>query len=187
MSLSLPPLSDELDLLATPTELETFGEEDLPEAKALLLLQNASTTVRDYCGWRINRSTEVLLLDVYGSSRVWLPSLLVHDVQEVLADGVVLDSASDYSWTANGQLAFTGATIARLQVTVDHGHTVVPPSVRAIVLSLALRAHLNPAAHGSESAAGMQTGYAGGVLQSGGLLGSEEQVLDRRYRIFSRP
>jgi hypothetical protein len=184
--ISLPPLTESFDLLATVEELELFGEEDISEAKAVMLLQNATDTVRAYCGWRIDRTTEVVRVDVTGGSRVVLPTLLVHEVSEVLADGLPLVATTDYAWSSNGQLAFTGATVAALQVTMDHGYSTVPPAVRAVVLSLALRAHLNPAAHGSEAAAGVATGYAGGVLKSGGLLEAEMNVLDR-FRLPPRP
>lgn len=172
-------------LLAFPVELELFGEEDLTDAKAELLLANASGIVRDYCGWRLDRATEDLVVDVVDAGRVLLPSLYVRDVEAVLLDDVEMAS-TDWAWSFNGQLAFVGSG-ARLTVTLDHGYDPVPPAVRAVVLALALRMHLNPAGHGSEAApGGVQTGFGGGVLNSGGLLDREMQVLDR-YRVPGRP
>lgn len=141
-----------MDLLAQPSDLESLGEEGLPEAQARFLLQSATDLVRRACGWQISSVTETLTVDGTGGSLLFLPTLHLRDVTGVRVDG---SPVTIPAWSTDGVLE-GGFPRGRRNIAVDalHGYVSVPQDVALLVARLALRAHLNPADALSESFAG---------------------------------
>jgi hypothetical protein len=146
-----------VDLLAQPDDLQALGEEGIPDDRARFLLAGATGTVRRVCGWEISTARETFTLDGTGGRLLLLPTLLLRDVAGVRVNGSPVTS---YGWSSHGVLEGSWPR-GRRNVTVDvvHGYDPVPTDVVQLVASLALRAHLNPAAALSESFAGSSTSW----------------------------
>jgi len=105
-------------------------------------LEAAEAAVRAYCQWHVAPvTTETLVLDADGGSRLFLPSNHVVAVTAVRAAGTALD-ASAYDWTSTGVLRRLGGALwpyagRSVEVDLTHGHE--PAEVAWIVKQIADR------------------------------------------------
>ena len=173
--------------LATGPDLQVFLQDpDLDQFAADLAVKIASSDIRDHVGWSISQETAVqLTLDGRGERRIFLPTLLLTDVAEVVEDGVTLVADDDYQWSRSGFIRRINARWPykerSIQPTITHGYATVPDSVRGVCLAVAGRIVNNPENVTSYSIDGVseRTGTAATVLVSVGLLDSEKKTLGR--------
>jgi len=144
--------------LASTPALGAFLGSDIAAAdqvRAALVLNQASKAIRNYCGWTITQETLTgAAVDGNGRQRLWLPTLLLTAVAEVVLDGRTLVYDVDYQWTSDGMLYRpTGwpHTPRILSVTYTQGYEAVPDDVAGVCLSIAARRFENPVAYRRES------------------------------------
>jgi hypothetical protein len=162
-------------------------------------LAQAEAMVRAYCGWHIAPSRDTTaVLDGGGGHTLLLRSLYVTDVASVTEDGVLLDPATDYTWSEAGILhrlgiAYYGqsygqpfgygwwsSTLRGITVEFTHGYAEVPPDVTAVVQAAAQRLTDNPTGLASQTVGPFTEQY--GTATSGMFASSDMAVLDR-YRL----
>lgn len=121
----------------------------------MLVLNQASAAIRQYCGWNITQETLTgAAVDGNGRQRLWLPTLRLTDVAEVVLDGVTLTYDVHYTWTSDGMLyrqAGWPHSPRILSVTYTHGYETPPDDVVGVCLSIAARRFENPIAYRRES------------------------------------
>jgi hypothetical protein len=130
----------------------------------------ADQAIRDYCGWHIApTTTETVTVDGTGLAMLFLPSLHVESVSEVVDAGVPLVADLDYWLRPGGVLVrsnligWTGR-VGGVQLVITHGFAEVPADLVGVAADLAGR---------------LELGAAGGVVTSGGFaLSGLNQGLD---------
>ncbi len=136
-----------MEPLASVEELRTHLQSDIGEEIAALALAGASGFVRDYCRWHVApvEADVTFTLDGNGRAVLTLPTLRLGAVDEVRVGGVVV---TDYTASRRGQLYRSAGWYAGwngIEVDVaEHGYDSTPEGVRAVVLTLASRAVVNP-------------------------------------------
>lgn len=141
----------------TVAELAAWVGKDVSElntAQAELVLDVASEAIRSACGWGITQQVSSVTLDGSGSPFLWLPTLMLTDVQSVIERSELLGYPLDYTWATNGRLirsGFWSPGVNTVSVTFTHGYVQVPGVVRAVCLSLAGRSMSNPQSFRSHS------------------------------------
>lgn len=135
---------------ATPAELASWLQvASVDTATATLQLNIATSDITTWCGWSIAQETDTeMSVDVgeHGHLRVWLPTLRLTAVSEVVDDETTL-TTDQYRFTRNGSLIRTDGkcwTCKTVTATVTHGHETVPDIVKGVCLSVAGRAYTNP-------------------------------------------
>lgn len=101
----------------------------------------AQDMIRAYCGWHIAPSeTHTVILDGKGGTTLFLPSLHVTAIVEIVADGVTLP-ASAYEWSEFGAVDRVGGYWPRkyrsIEVEFTHGYPTCPLEVREFLKQLA--------------------------------------------------
>lgn len=135
---------------ATAAELASWLQvASVDTATANLQLNIASNAIRTYCGWSISQETDVEeTVDGECRHRVWLPTLRLTAVSEVLDDADTL-TPDDYQFTRRGSLIRQGTRYwwsNEVTVTYTHGWDPVPDVVKGVCLAIAGRGYLNPVA-----------------------------------------
>lgn len=115
-------------------------------------LDEAESIVRDFCGWHIAPVRTGETFTVYRGlcGRVYLPTLKLVAVTEILVEGSTAADLSHFAWDAAGWVEpragyvwpYLGAN--SLTITFSHGYVDVPPSVQGVVQSIAQRSVGNP-------------------------------------------
>lgn len=125
------------------------------QVRAAMALNQSSAAIRAYCGWSITQETVTGgAVDGNGRQRVWLPTLRLTEVAEVVLDGRTLTYDVDYTWTSDGMLYRPSGwpMVPRaLSVTYTHGYQFPPADVVGVCLSIAARRFENPIAYRRES------------------------------------
>lgn len=139
----------------------------------------AEKLVRDYCGWHVAPVvTETITLDGTGSRRLFLPSLKVLDVRDVLVKGEPVDP-SGYSWSEAGILYRGGGWpdgYRNVVLTLEHGHEA--EGVRWIVDGIVERRKAAPAGRVISVRVGQRgMGYEHGAGSSTRLFQDERDAL----------
>lgn len=173
--------------LATVEQLGGFlGAPVTDVASATLLLDAASSTVRDYCHWPISRTgPETTVLDGPGARVLQLPALHVVDIDSIEVDGVLLDPSA-YRWSVIGLVkrldgGFWPDTYQSISVVWTYGYEPVPDSILAVVCGMAGRGLDNPKGRAAEALGDYSVTYARtGAGPS--LIGSDTTILDH-YRL----
>lgn len=123
--------------MTSPEDLIKFRQGDEQTA-----IDAATRDVRDYCGWHVGPSRrETLRVLGKGGETVWLPSLHVTEIHELLVDGRGV-ALKDLHVSRNGRvLRRTGRFRANAVVEADvtHGHDPIPASVVEVVHARASR------------------------------------------------
>lgn len=174
--------------LATVEEISAASGGAWPvEAKAVArICQAANQQVRSYCGWHIfPRVKQEIILDGEGTSTILLPSLLVHDVEEVAIRsrpstsqaGEEYEPIGEYEWSKIGLLRRHGAGFpARyrsIRVVLDHGYEEVPADIAQVVIELALTALAAPAGITREQTGAISVSYG---ARAGSIQFSHSQL-----------
>lgn len=187
---------------ATPDELAThmglsFTAEDIDRAQ--LLLDNATGLIQS----EARQTIEKVVGDVAELRGTWSRVLQLPERPVTAVSGVTLTDPAgiavpltegvDYSWDRLGRLrrlgsiiriprpleGYWGGELATVALTYTHGYQTAPPDIKAICLSAAARAFVNPeGAQSKQMGADHAVTFASGV----GLLASEERTA-RRYRM----
>lgn len=134
-----------MDPLITTAELNVYLQRTIDPEVAALAVASASGIIRDYCGWSISAETTTFVVDGSGTVLLNLPTLRLISVEEVRVNGAPV---TDYVWAARGQLwraAGWPAEFRCAEADCTHGYEQTPDAVRAVGLSLAGAAALNPA------------------------------------------
>jgi hypothetical protein len=154
-------------------------------------LLQAESLVRGFCGWHIapSRTVTAGLIRAHGGARLFLPSLYVTAVSDVIVDGSPLTVEDDYVWTSAGIVTRGGCWgYGLVTITYTHGYTTVPAEITAVVQAIAQRAVNYPGGVTTSSSRAIgpfSEGESYGSLANGtavSLFDSEIEVL-RRYRI----
>lgn len=150
-------------------------------------LEQAEALVRGFCGWHIAPSRTVTAGEIraYGGSTLFLPSLYVTAVSDVVDEDAPLVAEDDYTWSSAGVVTRDGYWAEGIvTITYTHGYAEPPAEVTAVVQAIAQRAVNNPGGMPTSKGIGpFSESY--GSLANGtalSLLESEKEVL-RRYRI----
>lgn len=180
--------------LATIDQLQARLSVDISDVeRAGVLLEDASATVRSYCGQDFTASTTTARLKVKRNV-VRLPQRPVTDVDEVAdTNGNTLT----HEWVAGDRVKIQAnlddfssvpwsSDISWVDVTYSHGYESVPDDIIAVVCQIAGRAFgTSPeAAALSSESLGSYAYSTGGAAASGavGMLAGERAVLDRYRR-----
>lgn len=184
------------DLLMTVEEIQAVTNRTLNADQAQSIAVQATSSVRDYCGWRIaGPADETFTLTPRRGSRCFLPSLHLNTVTTVILDGVTLVEGTDFDWDFPGILdRIAGRWPSKrrsLTVTVNHGYDVCPGSIAQAIAAAVARGTLTPAGGVvSEGTLGASLVYsrasAGGPAASAIFLPHELAVLDRHRVPVSR-
>jgi hypothetical protein len=96
----------------------------------------ANAAVRAYCGWHVAPVvTETVTLDGSGTNLMFLPTLHLVDLVSIVNDG---ETVEDPEWSAVGVVRGTWTTKFRgVVATMEHGHTVCPPEILAVLTEIA--------------------------------------------------
>ena len=168
------------DPFATVEELEAAMQRSVPRATALLNLQRASGAIRSKTHWTVSR--EVVVDEVNNTGRwghrLWLPTLHLVSVEEVVEGGLTLVDGSHYSWDTHGTLYRNGwwpNTLNAVTVSYTHGypeghHHLL--TCKDICLAVAARMTGNPLRHSSETT-GAES-WVAGVVQAEQALSKGE-------------
>jgi hypothetical protein len=140
---------------ATITDIEAFLQltitgDAVKEAAAAQALEWASEAIRNYCNQTIDEVlNDVITLDSWGGSRIYLPQLPVLSVDSVVEDGETLTADDDYKLGQWGILHrvrndapicwYVGIQI--ITITYDHGYYDIPDDIIAVCTRAASRAY----------------------------------------------
>lgn len=158
---------------------------DYNAADPATLVRQAQSAIRTYCGWHVAPSIEeTLVLDGRGSAHLWMPSLHVTDVSEVIDEDATL-TTEDYDWSESGYLERRNGLVwstrpRQVSVTLTHGYEDVPEDLIGVAVARAARTASSPAGVKREQAGSMSIEREGG-----GFLADELAVLDR-YKLPPR-
>jgi hypothetical protein len=134
---------------ATPAELASHLQvASVDTATANLLLNEASSAIRTYCGWSIS-SEDVVdeEFDGTGTRNLWIETLRLTLVASLVENGLPLTEGVDYDWTRYGKLVRNGCwprTARSVVISYTHGYTTVPDVVKGVCLDIAGRKYNNP-------------------------------------------
>lgn len=135
---------------ATPADLASALQvASVDTATAQLKLDNATAAIKSHCGWSIlQESFTADARNARGGRSLFLPTLRLTAVANVVADGIALTEGTDYEWWSYGELERLGKHWPRKprSVVLDwtHGFTTLPADLKGVCLSLAGRGYLNP-------------------------------------------
>lgn len=132
--MAFPALATAADLAALLRR--TFTSEDSQYAD--MLLTDASDAVRDAAGVVFTVSTTVVRLAGSTGKRLRVPLCPIRDVTDVETAGVAVTGwklVDNYLWRACGWQS--GCEPAVYDVTVEHGYTITPTPVAALVKAMA--------------------------------------------------
>ncbi|NUT96731.1 MAG: hypothetical protein HOY78_32390 [Saccharothrix sp.] len=147
------PTAEDLRRWLRHTEPFTPDETEAAE----LFLEGAVGAVEEEAGQALLQSTDTVTLDGTGTAKLILPRWPVTAVAEVIEDGELLayGKDADYTWSASGLLTRRCACWPHadqiVDVTYTAGFTVIPPSLKRIVLRLAAEVWSNPTGLASET------------------------------------
>lgn len=192
-TLGLPPFADAGRYLAIPGTVAPANLDDL--------LAEASTQIRNYCGWHIAPAIEELItLDGSGGPSQRLPSLRVRSLVSVSSGGTDYDLTADASavqWSASGWLRLPAGTfvcdLRGVRVQYVHGFEMAEVAeLGGICCDLVRQATTSPAGTvASETVGSTSISYGvstASVTVAGGsvsLLGYQMAALDR-YTLAKR-
>jgi len=133
--------------LASISDLETYlgrPVTDVPQAE--LMLDMASSAVRTYCGWELDLQTgQTMYAEGAGTALMTLPTLCLLAVNEVRADGVVVDPAAcPYKFSRKGQVWGFWLCGVQYEFDVDHGYDPVPEVLKLVSMDLTSKQMSNP-------------------------------------------
>jgi hypothetical protein len=175
------------------------------DSGALRAIEGASAAIQNYCHQMIRAvASDVVTLRSRGQLVLILPEQPVTAVASVVENGTPLVNETDFTWSADGLLyRWSGAwrlntsVFGTVEVTYDHGYTVIPQPVREVCIRSASRAYqsgLDSAARRglnnmqSEQLPDYQVQYAAGSVALGAsslgasaapfLLPSEQAMLN---------
>lgn len=172
---------------ATAGELQSFHGGSIPTDRAELAIELASVAADDAAatlGAIIEQQQDrIITLDGTGGTQLLVPwpvdaisnvAIIKDNGDEETLDGPG-SSDVDYRWTREGVLERTGAAWPdrprSVKVTLTHGLSPVPVSIKAVVLEAAEAAISNPSQLGSLNTDGTNVG-----LNAGGIRLSRDQV-----------
>lgn len=139
------------DSFATPAELSAYslGNISPTDGRSQILLDGATTAIRNYAGWRIAPARDETVTLDGGSSVLYLPSLKVNSVDAIIVNGGLIP-AEDYEWsrrTGNVRQAFGWGwpeTWGGIEVRFNSGFNDVPADLKQIVLQVSAMAMSSP-------------------------------------------
>lgn len=196
---------------ATIQDIEAFLQVEITTAEQIASAQRALTeataAIRNYCHQYLEEvEDEIITLDSFGGTRLFLPELPVIEVTSVVEDDETLTDGDDYKLGQYGILhrldqKWAGG-IQIITITYSHGYDPIPDDIIAVAARAAargyqagLRAAEDEGLAGvrtkslgdfSVAFAGEQTGGVGeGIMGASAarlLLMSEKDMLDK-YRI----
>lgn len=167
-----------MEALATVGELETHLQRTLENDQAELALELASGAVRAYCRWDLSREHTTMYVEGSGTTLLSLPTLELIAVDEVRADGVVLNPVDcPYSYGRKGQLWGSWAPRVQYEFDVEHGYDPLPDVLKLVTLDVATRNLTNP--EGLTAATTGQVSRTWGGRTAGGMSSLHERLLDR--------
>jgi hypothetical protein len=135
---------------ATAAELQTHLQRLVDPAVADLAIANATSAAQAYCGWALAREEATFQLEGDGGSRLTLPTLYLHAVDEVRVGDLVM-AGLDLS----GVVAYKKGQLYRpegwplhsiVEVDCEHGYDPLPDVLKLVVLDVATRSVSNPEA-----------------------------------------
>lgn len=156
----------------------------------------ATSLVQAYCGWHVApvKTDDELTLDGPGRQLLLLPSLHVTAITSVVDDGVTLDPATEYEWSASGMVIRTSPDnrcipftrkFRSIVVTLTHGYETMPGDVQAVIERLASRGASNGGGYTQVGQVRVATGTDGAPL---GLSLTDQDKADLGpYRLPPRP
>ena len=171
--------------LATAGELETHLGRSVDPDQAELMLALGSGAVRGYCGWELARETTTFHFEGDGRSLVTLPTLELISVNQVRADGLVIDIET---WpirsSRKGQLR-GGCWHLGVQYEVDavHGYDPIPDLIKLCVLDMGARQVNNPMGLVSATTGQVTRTWASGSANDPTSLSALHLRLLDRYRL----
>lgn len=136
-----------MEPLASVEDLEVYlgrPVSDIPQADMLLTV--ASGAVRAYCGWELSLQTSVTMYaEGAGTSLMTLPTLCLLRVNEVRADGQIVDPAEyPYKHSRKGQIWGYWVCAVQYEFDIDHGYDPVPDVLKLVTMDLASKHLANP-------------------------------------------
>lgn len=165
---------------ATHDDLELFTGATYDEARANLLLDIATATIRARTAQTLSRVTghQVVLAGTAETSAV-LPERPVVSVAEVSWDGDVLDEGT-WEYDGYGSISRYGGWRGQpITVTYTHGFDPIPDDLKGLCLVMVQRALDNPTGIASESIGSYSVSYG---RQSGVYIAEDELAIVDRYR-----
>ena len=145
----------------------TQGRLDPDADETAEILERSLAEVRKFCGWHVSPviTADEITIDGPGGRLLWLPTLRVVDLTEVIENGVTLD-VNELEWSQNGlvrkPVTAPDWTLKFRAITVTMTHGVEAKDFEAAVLSVADRKS--------------QTPVGGAVVSVGPFRWSEERV-----------
>lgn len=176
---TLPPLID-LDQFDALTGGKWSGDE-----RVEWLVDAASATVRNLCGWHVSPSLPCrAVLDSDGSRSLWLPTTCLTGVSAVDVDG----TSCDAQWSRIGQVMPDLRVPRGLQVAVvDYvaGYDESPADLESVVAGMVVRSVAMNYGVASESAGGVSVSYATAASYGGAGVSATDADLAAlaQYRV----
>lgn len=181
-----------VERLATAANLRVWldlAEDDvdeLPDARAELLLDGVSGQVLRYCRRPTFAVVDAVgvILDGNGARELVLPGAPVVALSTVIEDpeGDATEISDSVEWSATGVLRHLAGTFAaRLrwyEVDYSHGYDDVPEDVRNLVCRVAARAVSNPEGLGTEAVGSYSAGFAFDETRLATLSAPDRRELD---------
>jgi hypothetical protein len=139
-------MADPAPFISQQDLTDYIGRDVTTDNGAAMAVGGACQMIRDLAEQDFNGTTSMAVLDGTGTDVLVLPQFPVSKAGTVLVDGGTI---TDYMLTDNGLLLRGTAgdnprplwPLGRqnVQITYDHGYTVVPQSVRMVALAIAAR------------------------------------------------
>lgn len=178
-------------MAAAPAIVELTG--GTPPTDPQFWLDAATQAVRSYCGWHVSPAVEEVLTltagtGYHGRRALFLPSLRINEIVEVLNDGE--DVTADVEMDKEGYLILPcgwSYHLSGVQITLNHGFPLDEVADLAGIISrLAQRAAASASNIVAQRAGSMsvQYGVAGGLPVGTDLLQAEKDAL-ARYKVVT--
>lgn len=136
-----------MEPLASVDEFEIYLGRQLDDhTQAETMLTLASGAVRAYCGWEISLQTSATMYaEGAGTSLMTLPTLCLVRVNEIRADGQIMDPAVyPYKHSRKGQIWGYWVCAVQYEFDIDHGYDPVPDVVKLVTMDLSSKHLSNP-------------------------------------------
>lgn len=133
--------------------VEQWGDfsKSSPPDNAQTLLDAASASIRNYCGWNITREVVTdRVLDSYGTTVVIVPTLLLLSIESLYEYDTYLEEFADYRWSRNGMVRRRPRhkrwpnEYGCIRISYTHGYDECPADVAALCVNIAKRSDVVP-------------------------------------------
>lgn len=156
------------------------------------IVKQVQGAIRAFCGWHVTPliTDAEIVLDGRGGRHLWLPSLNVVALSDIVNEETVLTS-DDYDWSTDGYVelrsGFWTTRPRQISIKFTHGFPNVPDELIGLGAEIAARATSAPTGDVREQAGqvSVQHGTINGVAGGIALLEHEKEILGK-YKLPPR-